>query len=519
MSARAGEASVLASTSCSTTMVARRGARGRSRIGDRLDTDQPRTERVGATNRRRAVRSIRSRGRSETRPAQASGRPLRVEDRDAGRRGRARPAARASSAIEQSRAAAVGRAAPRHRVAARAGDPVSARSPATSAAAAKRCAARSGPGRARRFVGCAEARAFERTARALTRPPEPAPIAASARRRGTSVSDAVTSGDDHRIHGCYSEIDLELKLSAQARRRCWPRPTGRPSRFSSWRKPRFRSCSPCRSSAPRSWSPCCSAPILPNLLQGSLREIFTTIANALMSEPVALVAFVAAFAIVLVGGSVLMFLVKGGTVEVMLAARSTPPVRSSANRSRWRAPPAAQAFTSIVSSAAAGACSGAISCSASALMAVYAACPRRLSGVHSSTAYRPSSGDGVVIGWTFVRGAVGGRPGAVDHGGQSALSAAADRDSRRGLGVGEALRAVARFIRAEFLELGRRASSWCSPWSWRRHWRRRWRWSGVGLIAFVPLVGLLVVSAADCRADCSAAWSSSTSASRRWART
>jgi hypothetical protein len=39
-----------------------------------------------------------------------------------------------------------------------------------------------------------------------------------------------------------------------------------------------------------------------------------------MAEPVALAFFVAAFAIVLIGGSVLMFLVKGGVVDVMLAA-------------------------------------------------------------------------------------------------------------------------------------------------------------------------------------------------------
>jgi hypothetical protein len=57
---------------------------------------------------------------------------------------------------------------------------------------------------------------------------------------------------------------------------------------------------------------------LATLLQGSLRDIFTTIASTLLSEPVALVAFVTAFALVLFGGSVLMFAVKGGTVEVLI---------------------------------------------------------------------------------------------------------------------------------------------------------------------------------------------------------
>src|SRR5437660_3066218 len=59
------------------------------------------------------------------------------------------------------------------------------------------------------------------------------------------------------------------------------------------------------------------------LLQGGLREIFTTIASTLLAEPVALVAFIAAFLIVMLGGSVLMFLVKGGIVEVLLAANQT----------------------------------------------------------------------------------------------------------------------------------------------------------------------------------------------------
>ena len=61
---------------------------------------------------------------------------------------------------------------------------------------------------------------------------------------------------------------------------------------------------------------------LAELLRGSLRDIFTTIASTLMSEPVALVAFITAFAVVLLGGSVLMFLVKGGTVDVLVAANA-----------------------------------------------------------------------------------------------------------------------------------------------------------------------------------------------------
>jgi hypothetical protein len=70
---------------------------------------------------------------------------------------------------------------------------------------------------------------------------------------------------------------------------------------------------------------------LAHLLQGSLREIFTAITSALTSEPVALVAFIAAFGIVLFGGSVLMFVVKGGTIEVLLAANDgTGPIEHGA---------------------------------------------------------------------------------------------------------------------------------------------------------------------------------------------
>src|SRR5438445_411568 len=61
---------------------------------------------------------------------------------------------------------------------------------------------------------------------------------------------------------------------------------------------------------------------LAEILQGSLREIFTTVASTLLSEPLALVAFITAFSLVLLGGSVMMFVVKGGTVEVMLAAEA-----------------------------------------------------------------------------------------------------------------------------------------------------------------------------------------------------
>ena len=59
---------------------------------------------------------------------------------------------------------------------------------------------------------------------------------------------------------------------------------------------------------------------LGHLIQGSMQEIFQGLVDALTAAPVALAAFIVSFAIVVLGGSVLMFLVKGGTMEVLLAS-------------------------------------------------------------------------------------------------------------------------------------------------------------------------------------------------------
>lgn len=56
------------------------------------------------------------------------------------------------------------------------------------------------------------------------------------------------------------------------------------------------------------------------LLDGGIRDMLTAVANALTSEPVALTAFAVAFGIVLLGGSAFMAFVKGGTVTVLVAA-------------------------------------------------------------------------------------------------------------------------------------------------------------------------------------------------------
>jgi hypothetical protein len=58
-----------------------------------------------------------------------------------------------------------------------------------------------------------------------------------------------------------------------------------------------------------------------------LRERVTSIAGTLLDTPAALAAFVAAFGVVLLGGSALLFLIKGGTMTVMIESeRSAGPI-------------------------------------------------------------------------------------------------------------------------------------------------------------------------------------------------
>src|SRR3954452_6072919 len=126
---------------------------------------------------------------------------------------------------------------------------------------------------------------------------------------------------NHRIHGCYSENDLDLRHLLKR---------GALLAAANWQVVAIQFL------AETTFQVLLAVPIvgaavlvavllggdLSELLQGSLRDIFTTIAGTLMAEPIALVAFITAFAVVLLGGSVLMFLVKGGTVEILVAANA-----------------------------------------------------------------------------------------------------------------------------------------------------------------------------------------------------
>jgi hypothetical protein len=228
---------------------------------------------------------------------------------------------------------------------------------------------------------------------------------------------------------------------------------------------------------------------LADLLQGSLREMFTTIASTLLSEPVALVAFMIAFTLVLLGGSVLMFVVKGGTVEVLAAANADAgpieqqPLTFGMLRGAGRF--TLQRFTS-----GCGRLFRPYIALGLMLMLVYAV---SVAGyvVFVGYGYRAADGRVLIIGWAFI----------------AALAAALlvawitvvnllylllqVAMAVEGVGLAQGCRATANFVRAEFRRLAQLfllvvalvvAATLVSALAW----------SGVGLIAFVPLVGLAV---------------------------
>ena len=229
---------------------------------------------------------------------------------------------------------------------------------------------------------------------------------------------------------------------------------------------------------------------LSELLRGNLREIFTTIFSTLMSEPIALTAFVVAFAAALIGGSVLMSVVKGGTVAVLLAANADAgpieqhPLTFEMLRSASRF--TLERFT--------GGCARLFRPYVTlglTLMVLYAV------GVAAEVAfvaygYRAAQGRTLIIGWTFIAA----MSAAVWYTGMTVVNVLylllQIAMAVEGGGIGSGCRATARFIRAEYRELAGLflvvgalaiAATFASVLAW----------SGVGLIAFVPLVGLAVL--------------------------
>ena len=294
---------------------------------------------------------------------------------------------------------------------------------------------------------------------------------------------------DHRIHGCYSENDLDIRHLLKR---------GALLTAANWQAVAIQFV------AETTFQVLLAVPIigaailvavllgadLADLLQGSLREIFTTISSTLLSEPVALVAFITAFAVVLLGGSVLMFVVKGGIVDVLVAANAEAgqieqhPITLDLLRR-------ASAFSLTRFTAG-----------CSRLYRVYVGLGLVLMAVYGLSTgaylafvvygYRAAEGRMLVLGWTFI----------------AAISAALlvawitvvnlvylllqISMAVEGARLAAAIRATARFVRAEFRELAGlflvvvvlvAAATLASALAW----------SGVGLIAFVPLVGLAVL--------------------------
>ena len=300
------------------------------------------------------------------------------------------------------------------------------------------------------------------------------------RRRGNT--------SDHRIHGCYSENDLDLrhllKRGALVTAANWPVVV-------------------VQFIAETTFQVLLAVPLigaailvtvmlgadLTEILQGSLREIFTTVASTLLSEPLALVAFITAFSLVLLGGSVMMFVVKGGTVEVMLAAeaaagsieREPITIHSLRAASRFTLQRfmngCARMFRPYISLGL-------------LLMLVYGVSIATYIGF-VAYGYRGAADRVLVIGWTFIA--------ALSAGGLIAWFTVVNLlyllaqvpIAVENVGVYDGIRSVARFIRAEFRDLAGVflivvalvvAATFASALAW----------SGVGLIAFVPLVGLAV---------------------------
>ena len=293
---------------------------------------------------------------------------------------------------------------------------------------------------------------------------------------------------NHRIHGCYSQIDLDLKHLLKR---------GALLSAANWQTVVIQFV------AETTFQVLLAVPIvgaailvavllggdLADLLHGSLREIFTTIASALLSERLALVAFITAFAVVLLGGSVLMFAVKGGTVAVLVAANAQAgpieqhPLTVDMVRSTSR-------FTLQRFTDGCARLFGPYLILGLALMVVYAI---STGGYLAFVVYgyRAAEGRALIIGWTFVAGMSAALLVAwmtVVNVLYLLLQIAMAVD---GVGVGDGCRATARFIQSEFRDLAGVflvvmtlviAATLASALAW----------SGVGLIAFVPLVGLAV---------------------------
>jgi hypothetical protein len=228
---------------------------------------------------------------------------------------------------------------------------------------------------------------------------------------------------------------------------------------------------------------------LAHLLAGTTRDIFEAITRALAAEPFALACFLTAFAIVLIGGSVFAFLVKGGTVAIFAAANeASGPIEREPltfdllqRTSRFTL----EGFTSgcqllfkryLVLGLTLMAAYGISACAYLAVVVF---------------GYRAAGSGGFFVGWTFLAAAAGLLLAVWITVVNVIYLLMQVVIAVENVGLVAAGRAVAEFVRADLRSLGGvflvglamivgaiLASALA--------------WSGVGLIAFVPLVGLAV---------------------------
>ena len=228
---------------------------------------------------------------------------------------------------------------------------------------------------------------------------------------------------------------------------------------------------------------------LRDLLQGGLRDIATRIAGTLTAEPVALVSFSVAFGIALVAASVLMCLAKGGVLDVLLAAHESAGAFEVEPISIDTIEPAAcftlqryidgcgRLFKPYLGLGVALFVAYAVTAAVYVAFVVYGY--RAASGVFDVIAltFMAAVAAFVLIVWiTLVNFFYL----------LMQIAMAADK-----LGVSDGCRAVVSFVRAEFRVLGKIflmilgievGATLVSALAW----------SGLGLIAFVPLVGLAI---------------------------
>lgn len=291
-----------------------------------------------------------------------------------------------------------------------------------------------------------------------------------------------------RIHGCYSEIDLDAKLLLKR---------GALLAAANWQTVAMQFV------VETTFQVLLGVPVigagilvavllgrdLGHLMQGSMRDILTTVASALLSEPVAFAAFIAAFALAVMGGSVLAFLVKGGTVRVLIDANDTAgpiergPITYEALKSAAR-------FSMVRFVEGCGRLARPYVRLGFALMAVYV-----LSGAAYLAfvvyGFRVADEGLLVVGWGVIV--------AISAVGLVLWITLVNliyllmqiSIGLEGGGLADALRSVTGFAQAQKNGLGQIflvvlgmlvAATFASTLAW----------SGVGLIAFVPLVGLAV---------------------------